>query len=182
MEKDETQQDGAETTVEETTSEGQVGAEGADPFDAITDIDELRKIAKGERAKATRRNKSKEETPTKPVTAPQAPASNSDDIDSVLSLQAEGYSPSEIKSLREYGRKMGKPIQEVAIDPVIKAGFDAMRAKAKTAEALPSPSRRTPTFKGKSLADNILTGSPADAKAAVEAHLASRMGPKNSNE
>lgn len=121
-----------------------------------------------EKAKAT----PKEEKPVAQKTAP------TDDIDSILTLQAEGRTPTEIKSLREYSRRLGKPINEVANDPVIKAGFDALRQKTQTENAIPSPSKRAPTFKGKTLTETVLTGSPADVQAAIEQTLASKLRPK----
>lgn len=168
MENDEIQQDGADTTVE--TAEETVAAD--------TEVEGQETDWKAEALKykaILKRTAEKAKEPAKPV----AKQVNADDIDSVLSLQAEGYSPNEIKSLREYGRKMGKPINEVIADEVIKAGFESLRMKAKTESAIPSPSKRSMTFKGKSLNDTILTGSPADAQAAIEQRMASMMGNKN---
>lgn len=124
-----------------------------------------------ERAKAV----PKEEKPV----APKVEAT--DDTDTLLTLMSEGKTPSEIKTLREYSRKMNKPISEVANDPVLKAGLEALRQKAQTEAAIPSPSKRSATFKGKTLQEVIATGSPAEAQAAIEQLAASRLGPKPNN-
>lgn len=120
----------------------------------------------------------KSQEPEKPV-APKVEAT--DEIDTLLALQAEGKTPQEIKTLREYSRRMNKPISDVATDPVIKAGLEAIRQAAKTQEAIPSPSKRSVTFKGKTLQEVIATGSPAEAQAAIEQLAASRLGPKPNN-
>lgn len=73
----------------------------------------------------------------------------SDEIEQVLSLRAEGYTDGEILSLRTYAKKMNTTIREVASDEFIKAGIETKRAKLKASEATPPPSNRSVTVKGK---------------------------------
>jgi hypothetical protein len=72
-----------------------------------------------------------------------------DDIETVLSLRADGYSDSEVLTLRKYSTKMGLPISEVLQDPILKAGFEAKRQEAKVAQSTPNPSNGTFSVQGK---------------------------------
>src|SRR3990167_3986318 len=65
-----------------------------------------------------------------------------DDIEAVLRLQVEGHSTEEVLHLRTYARKMGIPIDEVAKDPIIKAGLEVVKQKAKAVQGTPAPSNR----------------------------------------
>lgn len=75
------------------------------------------------------------------------PANNQgDEIEAILRLKVEGYSDDEALKLRSYAKKMGVSLDEVAKDPVIKAGLDAERAKIRVAQNTPNPSGRTSTI------------------------------------
>lgn len=62
------------------------------------------------------------------------------EIDDILSLQADGYSAKEIKTLKTYSKKMSVPLSEVMNDPFIKSGINAEREKEKVESATPPPS------------------------------------------
>lgn len=62
------------------------------------------------------------------------------EIDDILSLQADGYSAKEIKTFKEYSKKMGISVGEVKDDPFIRGGIEAEREKEKVESATPPSS------------------------------------------
>ena len=78
-----------------------------------------------------------------PISAPSR-----DELDTVLDLQSKGYTPAEIRKARDYAKRLSMPIDEVLNDEIIKAGFEAERAKIKVDRATPPPSGRTVPYKG----------------------------------
>lgn len=84
------------------------------------------------------------EAPAKaPEKIPSKPQESVDEMDVVLQLNSEGYSPSEIRDLRAKAKRYNVPISDLVNDPLVKAGLEASRAKAKSTEATPAPSSRS---------------------------------------
>lgn len=142
------------------------------------DATEMQKLIEQNKKLYARAKKAEEKAKAAPKADPiDKPVSQKseqvDELDVVLALQAEGKTPAEIKTLREYSRRMNKPIHEVAADPILKAGLEALRKQEQTQSAIPSPSKRSFTYKSKPLDEVILTGSPADVQAALEQRVAS---------
>lgn len=91
--------------------------------------------------------KTEEKTPSSVTTT-----STPDEIEVVLNLRSLGKTDGEILKLRQYARMMNRPISEVMEDPLINAGLEAERQKAKVEEATPNPSAGTFTVQGKTWA------------------------------
>lgn len=71
------------------------------------------------------------------------PQEQVDEMDVVLQLNSEGYSPSEIRDLRAKAKRYNVPISDLVNDPLVKSGLEATRAKAKSEQATPAPSNRS---------------------------------------
>lgn len=100
--------------------------------------------------------KFKEEKPEDTPSAKPTPSKVGDiSITAVLDLQAQGFSPIEIKDLNEEAKTMGVPIDTLISNTKYMAGVEASRDKDKVEQATPRPTSSNPiklqggkTFKG----------------------------------
>ena len=63
-------------------------------------------------------------------------------VSDVLDLQAEGYSPADIKSFKDDADKMGITLKDYMGSETIMAGVKAKQEAKKTQDATPSPSEK----------------------------------------
>lgn len=72
-----------------------------------------------------------------------------------FSLKNEGYSEQEILALGEMSDSSKMPVEKLLENPIIKAGIESARSKAKDAAAVPTPSNRSVVIEGKPLEELI---------------------------
>ena len=126
MEKNETQEKEPEQKEEELEEEPENGSE-TEEIDWQAEATKWTAIAKRKEIQKEVKPEVKEET---------------SEIDDILELQAEGYSPAEIKTIKQYSKRMNANFSEVLKDPYIKSGILAEREKNKTQNATPPSSSR----------------------------------------
>ena len=94
--------------------------------------------------------------PVTPPADPQPKPTDKDNklsVDDVLGLQAEGYSPVEIKDLQDQAIKMGVPLNAYLGNEIIKAGVEQKRKEREADDATPSPSNKAPLYDKKEWKD-----------------------------
>jgi len=72
-----------------------------------------------------------------------------------FSLKNEGYSEQEILSLGEMAESAKMPVEKLLDNPIVKAGIEATRSKAKESAAVPTPSNRSTMVEGKPVSELI---------------------------
>lgn len=138
------------------------------------------KKAEEEKKSYRERLASLEQQAPKPQQEPAPKTEGADEIETVLSLRAKGYSDSEILTLRRYSKRMGVTIAEIEEDPFIKAGISSERERAKAEQATPEPSSSSSLKVGDKpiyeLSDKELSANYQDiARKAVEAGKTKKM-------
>ena len=121
---------------------------------------DIEKLVETNKRLFARAKKAEEELKSyKPKEKPEAKEKPSEELQftdlktrEVLELRAEGYSDAEILQLHEQASRFGTPISKLKDNPLIKEGMEALRKKAKAAQATPAPSSRSSSLslKGKS--------------------------------
>ena len=101
-----------------------------------------------------------------------------DEVEMKVELRMEGYSKDEISFMESYAKGLGKKLNEVTNDPMIKKAIEGSRADKKAELDTPTPSSRTAVYKGKTI-NEIVTdpkSSKEDKQAAFEALVRSKKG------
>ena len=138
VKKDALSPENEEITTDDDVSEDENSQDNLSDADKIVALESKNKQL-FQRAKKAEL-KMKEDKGQNPIPGKQEAVDVPSEIDDILSLQADGYSPKEIKTLKVYSKKMNVPLSEVMNDSFIKSGIEAEREKEKVVSATPPPS------------------------------------------
>lgn len=154
LDEDLDEEDTEEEADEEGAEDGADSEGGDEGDDADGDESDDPEVLRRQRDAAFARAKkaeaklkaSKNRPPVKKPAAPSKPskqgAATEEEIEDFVDLRVAGYSREEIRKIRDYARTAGVSPAAAAKTTFVKAGIEAMRAKAKTKAATPSPSNR----------------------------------------